>query len=484
MKIGPVAAENQRPGSADWLLTRPALGREIEGYASATSVDRGGAIQFFVHTAEPGFVLEVFRIGWYQGLGARRVAGPWTLPGTVQDMPEMDVATGLVDCDWRVSHTLVTATPGDPDDWVSGVYLARLTASGSGAQSYIVFVVRDDRRAAQLLVQLPVTTYQAYNAWGGKSLYHWGSSGQQRAQKVSFNRPYAANGQNPAAAYGVGAGEFLTNVQPHPDRYGPANAGWDVNMVRWLEREGLDLAYGTNLDTHASPALLQRHRGWLSIGHDEYWTWEMRHQVQAARDAGVNLGFFSANSAYWQVRLEPSPATGAADRIMVCHKKAKKDPLAAQGDSTRLTDKWRSPTVNLPEEALIGVMYVADPVIDGDVVVAAPEHWVFAGTGLRAGDRLPGLLGYEVDCVHDRAGSTVQVLAESPWTTRSDPPESGVSHMTVYTAPSGATVFAAGTIQWAWGLDDFNVPALRTSRLNPAAQQITRNVLARLRGDA
>ena len=477
--MNPIVEENARPGTADWALQRPALSREIEGYAGATSVARGETIELFVHTQVPGYTLEVFRIGWYGGLGARRVHGPTQVRGTAQRMPEMDPATGLVDCDWREPVRLATRDDSQPDGWTSGVFLARLTADGTLAQSYILFVVRDDKRRAGLWLQLPVTTYQAYNAWGGKSLYHWGSSEHRRAAKVSFNRPYAANAQNPAAASGMGAGEFLANLQPHPDRYGIRNAGWDINLVRWLEREGVDASYGTNLDTHAQPALLHRCPAWLSIGHDEYWSGAMRRHVEAARDAGVNLGFFSANSAYWQVRFEASPATGVADRIMVCHKKARNDPaMAGRSDLGEATDKFRSAAVGRPEERLIGVMYAADPV-DGDIVVQDARHWVFAGTGLEDGGRLQGLLGYEVDAVHGGGPPGLQVLAASPWTTLVEEPRSGVAHMTLYEAPSGAMVFATGSIQWAWGLDDFNVPALRTSRNSAAAQQVTRNVLRR-----
>lgn len=471
-----VAIENRRPGTADWRLERPAVDREIEGYAGATSVNRGELIVLFVHTRASRFHMEVFRMGWYAGLGARRVAGPLALPGQVQTMPVMDPSSGLVDCDWQASHHLRTADDAGP--WPSGVYLVRLTEGERGRQSYILFVVRDDAHAPGLLVQLPVTTYQAYNPWGGKSLYHWGSSGRQRASRVSFNRPYAANPQNPAAAIGMGAGEFLTNLQPHPDAYGPSNAGWDCNMLRWLEREGLDLGYSTNLDTHARPGLLQGSRGWLSIGHDEYWSGPMRAQVEAARDAGVHLGFFGANTAYWQVRLEPSAASGQADRILVCHKKARHDPVSASGDLAACTDKWRSEAVARPEEALIGVMYVADPV-DGDIVVTQADHWVFAGSGLRAGDRLPGLLGYEVDAAHVPGPAGRVLLAASPWKTLSGPACEGLAHMSLYRAASGALVFATGSIQWAWGLDDLNSPALRRSRLSGAAACITRNVLTR-----
>jgi hypothetical protein len=475
-----VVDENARPGTGDWRLDRPATAREIEGYASATSINRGEAILLYVNTAAPSYVLEVFRMGWYQGLGARRVFGPIALAGTEQSMPVMDPASGLVDCAWINPFVLATVNPADAHDWPSGVYLARLTAAGSAAQSYILFVVRDDARQTDLLVQLGVTTYQAYNAWGGKSLYRWGSSDRRRASKLSFNRPYAANAQNPAAAVGMGAGEFLTNLQPHPEAYRVSNAGWDCNMLRWLEREGFDVAYCTDLDTHRRPERLLRCKAWLSIGHDEYWSWEMRGHVEAARDAGVNLGFFGANCAYWQVRFEASAASGTADRIMVCHKNAARDPLA-RDEPSRATDRWRSPAVNRPEEQLIGVMYAGDPV-DADIVVTAAGHWVFSGTGLEAGAVLPGLLGYEVDRAHDRAPAGVEILAESPWVALTDAARCGVAHMSLTTAPSGALVFATGSIQWAWGLDDLNAPSLRPSRLNPAAQQITRNVLRRLVG--
>jgi len=473
-----VVRENRRPGTRDWQLEHPAAAREIEGFASATSVARGGEIQLFVNTTAPHYTLEVFRMGWYRGLGARRLFGPVKLPGRVQPMPKLDTSSGLVDCAWVDPFVLTAATPGDSDDWPSGIYLARLTASG-GAQSYIVFAVRDDERAADLLMQQSVTTYQAYNAWGGKSLYKWGSTENQRAAKVSFNRPYAANAQNPDAAHGMGAGEFLTNSQPHPDRYGPSNAGWEYNMVRWLECEGFDVSYCTNLDVHARPELLQRFKAFLSVGHDEYWSCQMRDHVEAARDAGIHLGFFSANTAYWQIRLEPSPASNSTDRILVCHKKAERDPVIRTADAHLATDKWRKPPINRPESSLIGVMYVADPV-DGDLIVAAPEHWAFAGTGLARGDALPGLLGYEVDAVADASPANLEVLADSPWTTLDDK-SAGRSQMTLYNAPSGALVFATGSIQWAWGLDDYNSPALRTARSNSAAQQITRNVLERFR---
>lgn len=142
-----------------------------------------------------------------------------------------------------------------------------------------------------------------------------------------------------------------------------------------------------------------------------------------------------------------------------------------------MTVHWRDEPVNRPEESLIGVMYDGNPV-DADIVISEPDHWTMAGTGLRPGDRLPRLLGYEADRAFGSAPPGTTILAESPYTFEGRP---HLAHMAIYTLPNGATVFAAGTIQWSWGLDDFNVPNLRKSSLNPNVQQITRNVLARFR---
>ncbi len=470
-----IVTENNRPGTPDWRLHRPARAREIEGYAGATSINRGESIALYVNTTAPAFAYEVFRMGWYQGHGARRVVGPVACKGQEQALPAGAPLTGLVDCAWSVSCMLSTA---DADEWVSGIYLVRLTESRAQKQSYILFVVREDGVHAPLLVQQSVTTYQAYNTWGGKSFYKWSSTDNRRATKLSFNRPYAANPQNPAAAYGMGAGEFLTNSQPHPDQYGISNAGWEYNLVRWLEREGFDLTYCTNLDTHRDPWLLVGRRAWLSGGHDEYWSWAMRDHIEQARDRGINLAFLSANTAYWQIRLEASPATGMPDRVMTCHKSAKRDPIHRTALTHLATDKWRNLAQDCSEDRLLGIMYSCDPVA-GDVRIVAPRHWVFAHTGLQSGDVIPGLLGYEVDSVQCGSPTEVEILAASPYQSLQDPASRGFSHMTFYTAASGAMVFATGSMQWSWGLDDFNVPELRTSCRSAQAAQITRNVLTR-----
>jgi hypothetical protein len=477
-ETNPIQRENARPGTSEWRLTNPALHREIEGYASLTSVNRGHRIGFYVHTQDRSYKLAIYRMGWYGGVGARLVHGPVTLRGISQPMPSADPQTGLIECAWQDPYFIVVGRETDQEEWVSGIYLAKLTAGNSGAQAYIIFVVRDDARPSDFLFQSSVTTYQAYNNWGGKSLYDFNSSGG-RAYKVSFNRPYAIS-SNSAAAYGNGAGDFVTNnAVPPTDASSPS--GWEYNMVRWLEREGYDVTYSTSVDTDTDAQLLDRHKGWLSVGHDEYWTWQMRAHVEGARDRGVHLAFFSGNVCYWQIRLEPSAVTAEPDRTMVSYKDdaPTRDPYAREELRQRhlMTVRWRDQPVNRSEDSLIGVMYDGNPV-DGDIVITKPDHWTMAGTELRIGDRLPRLLGYEADRIFGNAPPGTAILAESSYMFENQP---HVAHMTSYTLPSGTTVFAAGTIQWSWGLDDFNVPTLRKSSVNQNVQQITRNVLARFR---
>jgi len=457
----PTVVENERPGSADWEITAPALDREIEGYASATSVDRGEPIDLFVSTGDPSYAIDVFRMGWYGGTGARRVAGPLSRPGRRQPTPAPDPLTGLVECHWRDPYRLPTRDGAGP--WPTGIYLARLTASPSGRQAYVVFVVRDDARPAAVVFQSSVTTFAAYNNWGGRSLYAFNSGGRA-ARRVSFDRPYAMS------PYGVrldGAGEFLRR--------------FEYNALRWLEREGYDLGYITDVDTHKRADAVARHRVFLSVGHDEYWSWAMRDHVEAARDQGVHLVFLGSNACFWQIRFEPD-AAATPDRTIVAYKGAapSEDPLAADPDPrmARLTTgRWRDAPTSRPEAAMIGIMYLADPV-DGDVVVTAAAHWALAGTGLADGQRLPGLLGYEVDALSDAGPPDVHRLAHSPFSR--GPGETLYADMTIRETPGQALVFATGSMYWNWGLDGYNTPGLHTLRVNVAAEQITRNVLNRM----
>jgi hypothetical protein len=298
-------------------------------------------------------------------------------------------------------------------------------------------VLRDDSRNADLMMQASVTTYQAYNNWGGKSLYGFNSSNNQPASKVSFNRPYA-------------------------DLYADP---YEVRMVRFLEREGYDVVYSTSIDTHTSGNQLTRFKGFLSVGHDEYWTKQMRDAVESARGNGINLGFFGANTSYWQIRLEPSNTTGDANRTVVGYKSAALDPLTSVNPA-EASVRFRDAPLNRPEASLVGVMYDYDPV-NADIVISNCIPWICSGTTLVNGSHLTGMLGYEVDRVDPSSPANIQIIATSPYQAGT---ETRYSNMTFYQAASGAKIFATGSMNWNMGLD-------QSTLVNPAVQQITRNVL-------
>ncbi len=457
----PIVLENQYVGSDLWQYKAANLKRatdltgQVKGYASATSINKGESLTFHL-TVNPvqSYKIEIYRLGWYQGKGGRLMQQIGPLDGVRQPDPKFDPNTGLISCEWSPGYKLTI-----PDSWTSGIYIALLINEQKYA-NYIPFVVRDDARKAELLYQQSVTTYQAYNNYpmdkGGKSLYAGvGSSygpntltGDNRAVKVSFDRPYAADG----------AGECLK---------------WESYFVRWLERSGYDVAYSTNLDTHANGQKLLNYKGFLSVGHDEYWSKAMYDAAEAARDAGVNLGFFGANALYWQVRFESS-ASGAPNRVMVCYKDAKLDPVK----DTTATVTWRDPALNRPEQGLLGVQYDGwTEQIYFPFIIKNSQHWIYEGTGFRNGDAVPGLVGYEADSYHpqlktpDNLNNSFTLLSESPYTDHNK--KDWLAHSCIYQAPSKAWVFAAGTIGWSWGLDNFDEHRIA----HPGIQRMTANLL-------
>ena len=286
-----IQQENSQPGTTAWQLTNPADNRQIEGYASLTSVLAGGDIDLFVNTQDSSYSLTVYRMGWYGGRGGRQVLAPQTRPGVHQVTPTADPVTGLIECNWTDPFRINV-----PSSWLSGIYLVKLHGNTSGKESYITFTVRDDRSAA-IVFQQSVTTYQAYNPWPGwdpapgkgyvgASIYGYatsssipidnvGTKNQGQVTQVSFNRPYG-RGPQPNTLYGVGAGDFLTH--DFGGFYGPeaelalATGGasaWEFAMIRWLEHHAYDVTYITNVDTHEDVNRLLRGNAFLSIGHDE-----------------------------------------------------------------------------------------------------------------------------------------------------------------------------------------------------------------------
>jgi hypothetical protein len=447
-----VVLENQHTGSGGWIFSKVAddANGQIKGYTSSTSVKHGESIAFHV-TVNPAqtYTIDIYRIGWYAGHGGRLRLRVGPLDGVQQPPCGSEATTGLIACDWASGYTLTV-----PSDWTSGIYLALLT-NAHGFQNYVQFVVRDDR-PAPLLYQRSIATDQAYNNYPndgttGKSLYSFNSfgantvSGETRAVKVSFDRPYAGNG----------SGLF---------------ANWEINFVRWLERSGYDVTYSTDLDTHANGGRLRDHKAFLSVGQNEYWSKEMFDAAEAARDAGVSLGFFGAAAVELQTRFEPS-AAGVADRVMVSYKTAALDPV--QGPTT--TTFFRSPPVSRPEQTLRGIQTLFTALSsNAPYVVTNSSHWVYEDTGFVDGDTVPGIVGRQVDRVEPEYPSpnstSFALLSRSPFTDAVGAVD--FTNSSIYRAPSGAWVFSAGTTSWSWGLDGF-LRDLADTRI----QQTTANIL-------
>jgi hypothetical protein len=458
--FNPIVLENQKTGTTAWKITNPALNNEIAGFSGATSVNKGEFLSLKVSLAQAGqYKIDVYRLGDYGGTGGRLVTSSGLLNGVTQSGPTIDPTTRLVEYNWNTSYSLYAGT-----DWTSGLYIAKLTDIRTGKESQIWFAVRDDNRPADIGFQASFTTYEAYNNYGGYSLYGFNSLGGQRAYAVSFDRPFG-EGNNIEAF-----NNMLT---------------WEYNMVRWVESQGYDVSYYTNLDVHTNPLQLYSQNTFLSAGHDEYWSMEMFDNVEKARDNGTNLTFFSANTAYWRVRFEPS-STGQANRVMVSYKQDWALDPVAQNDVSQATTTFRSPELNRPENSLLGVMYTGDigssNVYQGfDFVVTNASDPYYAHTGLQNGDKLTGLVGYEWDAVVNNGltPSGLVVLSQSTVYPTGGLPalpagtNINISNAVRYTTLSGAKVFSTGSIQWLWGLDSDGVT---NPREDTRAQQIAVNV--------
>ena len=470
-----VAAENCLPGTDSWKQVNNSS--KIRVYASSDSVNVGGKISFFVDNQSVNFNLNIYRIGYYGGAGARLIDTVPKIAGASQPSCIRAEETGLRTCtNWRESYSLDI-----PIDWVSGVYLAQVVQTTDGSNSQTVFVVREDNRKSALLYQMSTNTFQAYNNYDGKSVYTVNSgvcdtvANAPRAVKVSFNRPY--NGSIEDANY------FFRAEYP---------------MVRWLEEQGYDVTYSTNLDTHRSGkpgarnALLD-HKVFLSVGHDEYWSQEMRNAITAARDAGVSIASFSSNTSYWRVRFEDDPITHEPDSVMVTYKTTESGGPDPSGHPT---GTWRDPQgVNNPENALLGVMYIGDNDKMYFPLRLSSEYTsdrLYRHTGLQ---NMPAdsyievgnqIIGWEWDSIVDNglAPEGLQIITNTPVYgfmlrdagrfTNGDV-GGGSAIAARYIAPSGAIVFASGSIQWSWGL---GAHGLEVVPPDPYISQMTYNIFA------
>ncbi len=480
-----IACENTLAGdpASDWQVTG-AGDSTIQGFATSMSVNVGETEHFKIKTPASRYHIDILRMGYYQGNGARKVAAGLAPSASLpQSQPACltDATTGLIDCgNWAESASW--AVPGTA---VSGVYLAHLVRNDTGGSSLIPFVVRNDASTSDIVVQTSDETWQAYNTYGGNSLYSCtvacppgNPGGYKGAFKVSYNRPFHSAEDD--------AGRSWLMYSEYP-------------MIRWLESNGYDVSYLSGLDVATRSSLLTNHKTFLSVGHDEYWSGDQRASVESARDHGVNLAFFSGNEVFWKTRWEPSTdSSKTAGRTLVCYKETHFDAPTDPQDPTTWTGTWRDPRFSppadgRPENALTGQFFIVN---SGTTDIQVPAQYASmrlwrntAAASLSAGQSLTlgsgiGTLGYEWDEDPDNGARPAGLydLSSTTSTTAEVFVDYGTNvatgtashHLTEYRAPSGALVFGAGTVQWPWGLDG----ATTGKATDKNMQQATVNLLA------
>src|SRR4051794_30268696 len=416
-------------------------GRAVEVYASEASVRPGETVHLHVSTVPAaGYRIDVARAS--AATPAERdpvcVAGcDEPQRGSTQPIPLPEPATGELHADWPVTDEVVI-----PSLAPSGYYVftARvMDGPAARSQTATTVIVREPRgRPSTILIQVPVNTWEAYNGWGGRSLYPFTSQGGRWGTRVTFDRPY-----------------------DRPD----TPFVWELQGARFLERQPYTVSYQTDVDTDRHPATLKHHQLVVTLGHGEYWTRAMRDGFDAARDAGTNLVFLGANTGYWQARYED-------DRRTLVEYRSTADPIADPLDKTILfRDLGRA------ECELLGVQYQGREGSDDYAVDAASlgDRWM-AGTGFAPDSSVRGVVGPERDSVP----AVLPLGCVKPVLTRffryGGADGSRAADAVRYVAPSGARVFSSGSLQFAWGLDDLR-PDDSTGVPDPRFQRFMTNAL-------
>jgi hypothetical protein len=488
--VSVIACENTLPGDppSDWGANNGAGDPTIQGFATSMSVNVGQTENFKIHTPATSYHIDILRIGWYGGDGARKIVSnmlptatlPQTQPACINDTQP----TGLIDCgNWAVSASWAV-----PATAVSGLYIAHLVRNDTGGSSLIPFVVRNDSSHSDILFQTDDETWEAYNDYGGNGLY-----------QCTSNCPPGTS-----ASY-TGAAAVSYN-RPGP---GTTNTVWfmyaEYPMIRFLEENGYDLSYTSGLDMSqpGATSIIEQHKIYLTAGHDEYWSGQQRANVQAALNAGVNMAFFTGNEVFWKTRFAASiDGSNTPSRTLVTYKETHFNAPMDPQDPPTWTGSWMDPRFSppadggQPQNALTGQLFTVNA---GTTDIAVPAYY----SKLRFWRNTPvaslapgqsttldpgvGTLGYEWDVDADNgfrpAGlmdlSSTTDTAAQPFTdygsiTTPAANATVTHHLTLYRAPSGALVFGAGTVQWAWGLDN----AGDARNTDPAMQQATVNLFA------
>jgi len=468
-KNNPIIRENAKAGTTDWQLTRVRPDKHqhrtpyIEGYCSAQSVKAGDKLDIMVSTSPmQSYKLDIYRTGYYSGTGGRLVKSIGPLEGKEQVVPSPG-KKNIHECKWDVSTTLAI-----PDDWVSGVYLGKLKTLPENEdepywESYIIFIVKDER-PVDIVFQCSDNTWQAYNRWPSNySLYTHPDGGQGPFAAVSFDRPYGRQSQYMGIVndpLSFGSGEFISFEKP---------------FSYFLEQHGYDVSYCSNSDL-VTPDIGLRAKAFLSVGHDEYWDIRQFRSVEALRDNGVNLLFFSGNTICW-VSPFSANSKGVPNRAIF-----RAGPYGGSRPHAEVREKANGPFPERgPDEGmLMGVRNIRPVNGGGDWIITKPEHWMFEGTGIKKGDSIPGLIGWEFhNDAADIAGMEV-VAQGTAWQGGSRPAN---WQACIYPGPKDNFVFNASTIFWAQGLSSPPGHTLPWSHYNrphgpdPRVQKITHNLL-------
>jgi hypothetical protein len=465
----PIVTENAQPGNpiAEWGVP-DFRDTRIAGFSTKMSLTSGETVRFKI-TVQPAatYTIKIYRLGYYAGNGARLVQNLGAFNGVAQPVGISDAVTGILDC----SNWAESASWSIPAAAVSGLYIAKLERTGGGS-NHIAFIVRNDASNSDLYLQFPDATWQAYNGYGGNSLYD-GNTGfpNGHAVKVSYNRPF-----------------FPYNSLFNTDG---READWYMNaiypMIRWVERNGYDITYTSCNDVENNGARLLNHKIFISAGHDEYWSKDHRNNVEAARDAGVHLAFFSGNEVYWKTRWEAND--GTEDRVLVCYKEGflgdgtlgeRTCGSKCDVSSTEWTGLWRTGAgydAGRPENGLTG--QISWDEIPGAIQVPSKYKKIrfWRNTSIpnlangQTATLAPNTLGHEWDFEQYSESYPAGRITMSSTTINNH-----THKLSLYRHPGGALVFGAGTVQWSWGLDGNHYGG--TSVVSSEMQQATVNLFA------
>lgn len=476
-KDNAIVRENKKEGTTDWQLTRvrpdKSLQRTpyIEGYCSAQSVKAGDKLDIMVSTAPlQSYKLDIYRTGYYSGTGGRLMKTIGPLQGKQQEVPSPG-KKNIHECKWEVSTSIII-----PDDWISGVYIGKLRTLPKEVdqpywESYIIFIVKE-YRPVDILFQCSDNTWQAYNRWPSKySLYTHPDGGQGPWADVSFDRPYGRQSQYMGIVndpLSFGSGEFISFERP---------------FSFFLEQHGYDVTYCSNSDL-ITPDIGSKAKAFLSVGHDEYWDIRQFRSVETLRDNGVSLLFFSGNTLCWVTPFSPN-SEGVENRTIFRagpYGGNRQGPTIPNSRIPERTNKNHGPFPELgPDEGmLMGARNISPVNGGGDWIITKPEHWMFEGTGVKNGDSIPGLIGWEYHGDPAPIKGLEVVAQGTAWQGGKNP---SLWQAVIYPGPKGNFVFNASTIFWAQGLSKPPGHTLPWSHYgrphgpDPRVQKITHNLL-------